>query len=74
MTLGLELVANIVDREILFTHRHDQLAHGVPGGGSLRAVADLTEEAFLPIGRVSELVTQDTEGAGGIAEAPRGLG
>ena len=73
MSLCLEFVSNIVDRKIFLAHGHDQLAYWVTGRCGLRPVVDLTEKTFLPILRVSKLVAQDPEGAGGITEALGGL-
>jgi hypothetical protein len=40
----------------------------------LRASLDILEEALAQVGIVSELVTEDAEGAGGVAEVVRDVG
>ena len=41
VTLGLEFVAYIVDRQVFLAQGHDQLTYWVTGGRALRAVVDM---------------------------------
>jgi hypothetical protein len=61
---------NIIDRQILLAHGEDQIARSSLFGLRARAALELAEE----VGLVSaEVVAQDAEGTGGVAETPGDL-
>jgi hypothetical protein len=66
---GSEFALHVIDREIAFAHGHRQIPNAVAGGRGLRSSLRLAEEggAFLRV--VAELMAEDAEGAGGVAEA-----
>ena len=67
MALSLESFADIVDREVLFTHGNALVSDGVAFGGPVWPLARLNEEGALGI--LAELVAEHAETAGGIAKA-----
>ena len=71
---GSQFLLHVIDREIAFPHGNRQITDPITGGRRLRITLRLAEEggAFLRIG--AELITQDAEGAGGIAEAAGDVG
>ncbi len=74
MADGSEFALHVIDREVPFTHGNRQITDAIAGGRRLRSALRLAEErgAFLRV--VAELVTQDAEGAGRIAEAAGDVG
>jgi hypothetical protein len=68
-----QLALNVVDREVALAQRHHQLADRIAGGCGVRA-GEGAEEGRALLEVVAELVTEDAEGAGGIAEPPSRLG
>jgi len=62
---------DVVDGEILLPHRDGQRPYPVPDRGRLRPVLERLKEAGALGGIVPELVTEDPEGPGGVAEAVR---
>ena len=64
-----QFTLDVVDGEIAFAHRHDEFADAIPDGGETRPVLDGLEEADLLIGIMAELVTEDAERTGRVAEA-----
>ena len=74
MAGGSQFALHVIDREIAFAHGHRQITDAVAGGRGLRSALRLAEEggAFLRV--VAELITQDAEGAGGVAEAAGDVG
>ncbi len=74
MPLGGQLMLDIVDGEVLLAHRHHQFPDWVARGCGLGPGADLAEEVFLELWGGAELVTQDPESTGGIAETARCFG
>src|ERR1035437_5802512 len=71
---GSEFALHVIDGEIALAHGHRQITDPIAGGRRLRSALRLVEEggAFLRV--VAELITQDAEGAGGIAEATGDVG
>jgi hypothetical protein len=71
---GSQFALDVIDREIPFSHSNGQIPDAIAGGRRLRSALRLVEEggAFLRV--VAELITQDAEGAGGIAEAAGDIG
>jgi hypothetical protein len=64
---------NVIDREVPFAHGHHQFADRIAGRCGVRA-GQAAEEGRALLRVVAELMAQDAEGAGGIAEPPRRLG
>jgi hypothetical protein len=74
MSLLPQLVLNVVDGEISLAQGHDALPDAIAGRSGLGAAADVFEIALLGVGLAAELVAQDAEGAGGVAEVAGDLG
>ena len=74
MAGGSEFALHVIDGEIAFAHGHGQITNAVAGGRGLRSALRLAEEgsAFLRV--VAELMAEDAEGAGGVAEAAGDFG
>jgi hypothetical protein len=64
---ALELVANVVDGQVLLSQCDDQLTHGVLAGLALWPMWDVAKEVAVHL--VAKSPTQDTKGSGLIAEA-----
>ena len=65
-----QFTLDVVDGEVALAQGDDQFADRIAGGGEARPGRGGLEEAPLLVGQVAELMTEDAEGAGGIAEAP----
>jgi hypothetical protein len=63
-----QFALDVVDGEIAFAHRHDEFADTITNWGETWPVRDGLEEADLLIGVMAELVTEDTERTGRVAE------
>ena len=68
-----EFALDIVDREVAFAHGDGQFADRIAGGRSVTA-RGRAEEGGALFRVVAELMAEDAEAAGGIAEAPGGFG
>jgi hypothetical protein len=71
---GGQLPLDIIDGKIAFAQRHGQLADPVADGGVLWAVLGMLEKGSALGGRVTELVTEHTEGSWGVSEVSGHLG
>src|SRR5260370_13595650 len=60
---------HVVDGEIGFAHSQDEFAYAITDWGETWPVLDGLEEADLLIGVMAELVTEDAERTGRVAEA-----
>ena len=69
-----QLALHVVDREVALAQGHGRLADAVAGGSRARAALNLAEEGGALLGVMAELMAQDAEGAGRIAEALGGFG
>jgi hypothetical protein len=68
-----QFALDVVDREVALAQGHHPLADRIAGGRRVRT-GEGAEEGGAFLGVVAELVAEDAEGAGRIAEAPRRLG
>lgn len=68
MAVAAQFPLDVVDREVALAHGHHQLAHPIPSRRRLRPPTEVAEEALLAIAVTAELMAQDPEAAGGIAE------
>jgi hypothetical protein len=68
-----QFALNVIDREVPLTQAHYPFADRITGGCGVGA-GEGTEEGSALLGVVAELMTQDAEGAGRIAEAPSRFG
>ena len=66
---GGQFALDVVDGEVPFAHGHDEFAEPITNGGVSWPMLDRLEEADLLIGVMAELVAEDAEGAGAVAEA-----
>jgi len=62
-------VLNVVDRKVSFAQSHHQLADWIAGGCRVRA-GEGAEKGRALLRVVAELMAEDAEGAGRVAEAP----
>src|SRR5712692_9435565 len=66
---GGEFALHVIDREIALAHGYRQITDAVAGGRGLRTALWLAKEGSAFLGIVAELMAQDAEGAGVVAEA-----
>ncbi len=64
-----QLALDVVDGEVALAQGDDQFADCIAGGGEARPGRDGLEEAPRLVSQLAELMTEDAEGAGGIAKA-----
>ena len=64
-----QFALDVIDGEVAFAHAHHQGADAITYGRGGRALGEGGEEAGAEVRVVAELVTQDAERTGGIAEA-----
>ena len=73
MTALGQFALDVVDGQVALAQGDGQLTDRIAGGGKARPGRDGLKEAAVLVGQVAKLVTEDAEGAGGIAEAPSDL-
>jgi hypothetical protein len=71
MSLRLEGLADIIDREVLLPQRHDLIADRITFRSTVRTFVRLEKEGAL--GVLAELVAEHAETPGGIAKPPGNL-
>ena len=64
-----QFALDVVDGEVPFAHGHDEFAYLIADWGVARPRLNRLKEAALLVGVVAELVAEDAEGAGHVAEA-----
>ena len=65
----MQRTLNIIDGEVFLPHGDRQLSHAITDRSLLWAVGDIVEEVFPFCGVVTDLVAEDAESTGGIAES-----
>ena len=74
MAGGSQFPLDVVNRQIVLTHRHGQFANAVAGGSRAGAARRRWEKGGALLRVVSEQIGEHAKAAGRIAEAPGGLG
>ena len=64
-----QLPLDVVDGEVAFPHRDDQVSEGITDRSQGRLLGSASEEAGTEGGIVAELMAEDAEGTRGVAEA-----
>jgi len=71
---GSEFALHVIDGEIALAHGYSQITDAIAGGRGLRTALGLAEEGSAFLGIVAELIAEDAEEAGGVAEAASDVG